>query len=677
MIQIKSKLIKWLAGLALCSALLAMTTTFGVAYATTTVDEADYTLVMSGASIRVDENYGIRFKATAKAVREDSKYYMMIVPKSWKTDEAHDLQNAEKGDYYKHLTEVKNLKPMEDFIVMQSMPEEKGGVYEIKGSLTNVHFTNSNTEFFGIAYEELADQETRNYATSQDKAVRSICWVAGAALNDESNEFSDKIIQNLKDTVNDAYDVSLGNKDDTGAELDLSSFGFKQNSVYTLDKGSVTSLEMTGVPEKIDLPIEYSVVAGSGIPATITEDGVLTVNDETGYSFVKAQIAGETRNLTVFNTPEMADGMLQDFASNNGSNRTYAMNIGDINATDQSVSARGYWEEEKEDAYGNKGYGVGRATMYNDVQSCALRLNASKAELKAMDIDTITIRFMATSAKTDVSKLSLVFFDVPSTQAGTSLYTQFPVNVWSYYTITKESIIARQTTGATEEEKWDAFLDMYCNTGVGRITGTNNGGCASYWTGGVITFYIDYISVGTQRMAEHELENFNVASNQISNHMISVMSFTNLNGNNSSLLETKADDYGKTALKVAKVTITSGAYGISVMRFAKTAEELTAILETLDSMTWRVMVNKDQTLNILGNAISLTANKWTDVMLTKAQLLAKFAGTTEAEKIATFASLFCSTGTALGTPRMFSVPSVDCPVDLYVDGVTYATATAK
>ena len=245
-----------------------------------------------------------------------------------------------------------------------------------------------------------------------------------------------------------------------------------------------------------------------------------------------------------------------------------------------------------------------------------------------------------------------------------ALYKSYDVNEWSYYTIAKP-------TG----EGWDIFLDTYCNSGVGRKA-SNSGGIQVY-NGSGTTIYIDYISVGTQRMAEHELENFNVSSGQISNHIVSVMSFTNLNGNNSTLLETQADGDGVTALKVAKLTITSGAYGIAVMRFAKTAEELIAILETVETMTWRIMVDKDQTLNILGNAIPLTANKWTDVTLTKAQLLANFTGANDAEKIATFASYFCSTGTALVTPRMFSVPSADCPVVLYVDGVTYTATTAE
>ena len=652
--QRKSKLIKWLTGIALCAALLTTVSTVGVANATTTLNESDYTLVMNGASIRLDENYGIRFKATANAVRQDSKYYMMIVPDSWYTDTAHDLQNAENGDYYQHLTDVKNLKPMEDFITMQSTPEKKGNVYEIKGSLSNVHFTNSNTKFFGIAYEELADG-TRKYAARNDESVRSICYVAGAALNDESANFDSTIKEKLMDTVNDAYDVSLGNTEDTGAELDLSSTGFKQNSVYTLDKGSVTALEMASVPT-IDLPIEYSVAAGSGTPCTITKDGVLTVNDETGYSFVKAQIAGETRNLTVYHTPQMAEGMLNDFAASQ-SGRTYDMNL---YGTDIS-GGRGYWHNEKADAYGNKGYGVG--SVANSSEARGVRFNVSKAELKAMDIDTITIRFLIEVADASVKNLSLTFFFTPEISNPGGIFKSYPVNTWSYYTINK----------TTDESAWETFMDTYCNSGVGR-TASNKGGFQLY--SGTATLYIDYISVGTQRMAEHELENFDTSAARY-NHSGSL---TDFNQNTSTYIESKTDSAGVTARGVASAQIWYS-NGVLITRFGRTEAELLKIMKNLDTLTVRLLITRAETdtewhFKVFGVQKLIPTNTWVDFTVTRDEILAAITGETEDAKIAQFASNFCSTGLAY-SPRMLGSACQGTSVQVYLDSFTYTVKTAE
>ena len=139
----KNRIIKWLAGAALCAAFLTTATSVATVNATAPVNEADYTIVMTGAAIRPDENYGIRFTATTNAVRQDSKYYMMIVPESWLTDAEHDLQNAVNGDYYGHLigkglSDVDDAATQEnerDFITMQTMPELKGNAYEVKGTI--------------------------------------------------------------------------------------------------------------------------------------------------------------------------------------------------------------------------------------------------------------------------------------------------------------------------------------------------------------------------------------------------------------------------------------------------------------------------------------------------------------------------------------------------------------
>ena len=650
--QIRNKLIKWLAVVMLLVALLATVTTVATANATSTENEADYTLVMKGAEIRPDENYGIRFIATTKAVRQDSKYYVMIVPESWKTDAEHDLQNAVGGDYYQHLI-GKGLEVGVDFITMQTAPVQKGDVYEVKGTISKVIFKNSNAKFFGIAYEELADG-TRSYATSQDKSVRSIAWVAGAALNDESAELDGTMKTKLQDTIDDAYDVSLGNATDTGATLDLSTIGFKQTGAYyTLDKGSVTPLEMFGMPN-IDLPIEYSVVAGSGIPSSITADGVLTVNDETGYSFVRAQIAGSTKSLTVRNTPQMAEGMLNDFAYNN-SGRTYDMNIYGMD-TD---GGRGYLLEEYTDAYGNKGYGVGKVAKGNEASG--LRLNVSKAELKAMDIETITVRFLVEVADASVKNLSLNFFYIPEISNPSAMYKSYPVNTWSYYTINKPA----------DDSAWETFIDTYCNTGVGR-SAWNKGGFIVY--SGTPTLYIDYISVGTPRMAEHELESFDTSA-------------ATYNHTGELSAGAKPGTYAATYTDITEKTAYGVVYaqmwhsnGTMATRFGRSEAELLKIMENLDTLTVRLLIKRSGStewhFRVFGVQMLIPTNTWVDFTVTRDQILSAISGDTEDAKISQFAKNFCSTGSA-NSPRMLSCACNNVVVDVYIDSITYTVRTAE
>ena len=652
--QVRNKIIKLLAVVTLLVALLATVTT--VATVNATANEADYTLVMNGAEIRPDENYGIRYIATANAVRQDSKYYMMIVPESWLTDTEHDLQNAANGDYYQHLI-GKGLEVGVDFITMQSMPEQKGDVYEVKGTISKVRFTNSNVKFFGIAYEELADG-TRSYAISQDKSVRSIAWVAGAALNDESAELDETMKTKLKDTIGDAYDVSLGNTEDTGAVLDLSSCGFKQTGgYYTLDKGSVTPLEMVGLPD-IDLPIEYSVSAGSGIPSTITQDGVLTVNDETGYSYVYAQIAGEKKLLTVRNTPEMAEGMLNDFAVGSDNNtRTYDMNVYGTDVT----GGRGGWLNEKADAYGNKGYGVG--SVAKGGEASGLRLNVSKAELKAMDIETITVRFLIEVADASVKNLSLNFFWIPEISNPGNIYLSYPVNTWSYYTINKP-------TG----DAWETFIDTYCNNGVGR-SAWNKGGFTVY--SGTPTLYIDYISVGTQRMAEHELENFDTANSRYN----CSNDYWNINNNPSTHHATYTDGAGTTAYGVVSAQIYYSMGSITT-RFGRTEAELLKIMKNLDTLTVRVLITRDVSdteyrIRLFGIYYNqIPTNTWANITVTRDEILAVMTGETEEAKIAQFVSKYCSTGSAT-EPWMIGAACNGISVNVYLDSITYTVRTAE
>ena len=452
----KNKLIKTLS----CAALgcLSLAVLAGAPITANNVSAADdTTLTMVGAAIRPDDGaYGIRFAAKTDAPVNGAQYYVMIVPETWLTDNNY-LGDCADGDYYKHLTEEKELVTDDpetpeydgEFITMKTTPElqtsgDYNGKYLVKGTIASVDFTNSNTKFFGVAYYE--KDGARVYAENQTDSVRSICYVAGAALNDESKGYDDTTKAKLKATVDDAYDF-VTNGEETGAEFDFTSVTAKgYNSSYTrvsLANGSNMQIELNNVPA-IDLPIEWSIDKPA-VAELVNENGLIKGKSDSNYFWVTAQIAGTDVQQQIFCRPAMETKVLEDYAVDVAKYNlaAYGSNL------HTNGSGAGTYNATVDEHSGVVSRKHGNSTTW------AFRLGRSEEELKTLDFDVMKIT-LKTSHTQAILRIFGVRIESQITEA----------NVWTTVTITKADLLAART-GDTAEAKWAEFCELYSNAGTG------------------------------------------------------------------------------------------------------------------------------------------------------------------------------------------------------------------
>ena len=140
--------------LAVCSFLFLISTMFCM-LALRTVKAAEVTTfkMVSGASVRVVEPYGIMFKASVPekdAKDENKNYYMMIIPEDYITTYSLTIGGA-YCDYYDVL--VKTVGE-QGIATMKCLPYQEEGEWRVRGSLVGVRYENLNRNFVGIAYYE-------------------------------------------------------------------------------------------------------------------------------------------------------------------------------------------------------------------------------------------------------------------------------------------------------------------------------------------------------------------------------------------------------------------------------------------------------------------------------------------------------------------------------------------
>lgn len=274
--------------------------------------------MVEGASVRLtDENRGIRFAAQfgEDFYNEAAEYHMMIIPAPL----VDKYSLTQDSDFYKVLVEQNKL----NVAVTDCLPEEKDGAYRIYGSLTDILYQNSNRTFFGVAYRELAGE--RVYASYIDgQNERTICEVAGHALNDLSKTYTEDEKNYLLGMINDAYKNELGlGKDDTPETALKDALSVKASADnFIATKGDKISLGDTivsvnsEVTDKLNLSLgvysadETIVNAGKGFALTAAADksGMTSV----GSVLLGEKVAASERKVMV--RSEMAGNMLEDYA---------------------------------------------------------------------------------------------------------------------------------------------------------------------------------------------------------------------------------------------------------------------------------------------------------------------------------------------------------------------------
>lgn len=273
--------------------------------------------MIEGASVRLtDENRGIRFAAKFPETfySESADYHMMIIPVALK----NKYNLTQSSDFYKILVQDNKL----DVAITNSLPEAKNGEYYVYGSLTDILYRNANCKFFGIAYRELNGE--RVYATYSDgQNERTICEVAGHALNDLSKTYTEDEKNYLLKMVNDGYKNELGLAENEVPETPLESLlsvtANKTNFIMT--KGSVavpdviTCSDESNMAAKLGLTLGYKISDKNLL--TVNKNGSLTASSEnSGMVTCKAVLLGkeESNEHKIMVRSEMAGNMLEDYA---------------------------------------------------------------------------------------------------------------------------------------------------------------------------------------------------------------------------------------------------------------------------------------------------------------------------------------------------------------------------
>lgn len=146
------------------------------------VDLSTVISMVEGASVRLSEPYGIRFKANvSEAVVGDPDYSfgMTIIPYDWVINYSEYVDAAD-GDYVAALDGAGV-----NYRKFDCEPVSNGDGYYIQASLTNIKEKNLDREFIGIAWVEKGGVKTYAY---NEKCARSIRTVSARAYIKAEND---------------------------------------------------------------------------------------------------------------------------------------------------------------------------------------------------------------------------------------------------------------------------------------------------------------------------------------------------------------------------------------------------------------------------------------------------------------------------------------------------------
>ena len=641
-----------------------------------------------GASVRMGEHKGIRFVATVDKVNENSKYYVMIIPESWVN--TYKLNESGNKDYYDVLYKAGKRSEIDvkegetvSMLVMQSEPTlQKGGAYKdlylIRGSIVNIKYDNSNTKFFGVAFEEKADG-TRVYADGQKEySYRSITNVASAALNDADADYGEENIASLNKMVKDAYNVSLGKPENE--QVDLPEMSVHSDINLSVQNGSTYQATVKNMPD-IGIDVKWRLTkSGAGeLLSTIDENGKITVADQNINCFGYAKVLGNEIKFIVNPTAKPAEGVLEDFAT---SSMRYNFGRGGVVKDGQVPYTETLNDLTGVTANGIAGIYVSRSASI-DNKDATFRFALSYEDLKKSlnDVSFVTARMMVGSYYRNCKindSLTLVSgnYDGDSTEKGLVKFVgrefAVPHNTWVDLTVTKAEFL-NFFKGATEEEKLNDFAVSGANNGKG-IAGFTV--CEKYTINGYPSdCEMLFDAVYTDKANVTPLES--AAS----------VSRINVNVKDGTYLDSKTD---KNDVKVNNVISVQEYqnYGVK-MKFNMTAEEL----KNITSLTFKVLLEdpkSEKTFYVLRYTraggtnttglvqTSVDCGKWVEITYTKEQLCQKFLYSSDGklkenysidDGWTDFCNAFCTTGDL--TQSFLSGVEATYPPIIYIADVTF------
>lgn len=642
-----------------------------------------------GASVRMGDHKGIRFVATIDKVNENSKYYVMIIPESWVN--TYKLNESGNKDYYDVLYKAGKRSEIDvkegetvSMLVMQSEPTlQKGGAYKdlylIRGSIVNIKYDNSNTKFFGVAFEEKADG-TRVYADGQKEySYRSITNVASAALNDADADYGEENIASLNKMVKDAYNVSLGKQENE--QVDLPEMSVHSDINLSVQNGSTYQATVKNMPD-IGIDVKWRLTrSGAGeLLSTIDENGKITVADQDINCFGYAKVLGNEIKFIVNPTAKPAEGVLEDFAT---SSMRYNFGRGGVVKDGQVPYTKTLKDLTDVTADGIAGIYVSRSNSI-DNKDATFRFALSYEDLKKSlnGVNFVTARMMVGTYYRNIKinetlTLKSGNYDGDSTEKGLVKFVgrefAVPHNTWVDLTVTKAEFL-NFFKGATEEEKLNDFAVSGANNGKG-IAGFTV--CEKYTINGYPSdCEMLFDAVYTDKATVAPLES--AAS----------VSRINVNVKDGTYLDSKKDTNNVTVNNVIYVQEYQN-YGVN-MKFNMTAEEL----KNITSLTFKVLLEdpkSEKTSYVLrynrgGGSdatglvqTSVKCGEWVEITYTKEQLCQKFlypyGNATKNENCSAdggwtdFCNAFCTTGDL--THTFLSGVNATNPPIIYIADVTF------
>ena len=254
--------------------------------------------MVDGASVRLNSEYkGIRFEMElGYTYQEDAQYYMMIVPYNYLT-----LFNV-TGDYYNALVAATQglgvkiatmqCEPFQYTAEELTINGRNAGSYYIRGSLTDIQYSNINTQFVGIAYKVVNGVYTYAEFNEQNN-VRSLAEVASKALSDTATYPNGNEV--LEGFVKASF-MSAEGKAEGDAYMMPTAFGLNKTTLAGYPVAE--QLYINGAPAGADV---YAVWSSSD-PAIVSVDkygNVLGISS--GSATITATFLGKTYSCQVTN----------------------------------------------------------------------------------------------------------------------------------------------------------------------------------------------------------------------------------------------------------------------------------------------------------------------------------------------------------------------------------------
>ena len=300
--------------------------------------------MVEGAGIRLVQNSaGIRFIAEFdedlynEVELDENKEFGMLITKLDYYEQALE-QNADLISGLKALGGNKVLLITESSanpVKPYKHVEETNVTYRINGAITNIQYKNASTKWIGVGVVITTDAETGEVsylyaAHAVETTARSTAYVASAALNDPTKNFSDSQKTILKNYV---YETAAKLTDvaeaDFAAAADKSVYlsGFEFNVEESLDVSKKFNTQVEG--EEVYLTIGETVTVDASVKnaegieldlackPTIGDSSVLDLNGteltalKNGYSTLSISnvLFGYAKNITVYTGSAAAGNM--------------------------------------------------------------------------------------------------------------------------------------------------------------------------------------------------------------------------------------------------------------------------------------------------------------------------------------------------------------------------------